>query len=177
MKYLLITLLTAALALACLFAIDTFDKVHERKEKMEDYAEINMVNYELFNLQLWKDKTLDIVKKKITEFEISETTYEVLDDQIQQYLDVMYQQYFVQGELGDIIITEVKRESHIRNRNIGIHQLGTSFISWCRIYGKDAPKSIKPIINRTLESPLINMLIIDSFQVIAALRISPCYWK
>ena len=113
MKYLLIFLLTAAFALSCLFAIDTYGKVHDRKEKMEDYAEINMVNYELFNLQLWKEKTLDIVKKKIHEFEISETTYEVLDDQIQQYLDVMYQQYFVRGELGDIIIEEVKRSGNV----------------------------------------------------------------
>ena len=64
MKYVLIGLLAVSFLVSAKFAFDLFDKVHERKEKMEDYAEINMVNHELFNMQIWKDKALAIINKK-----------------------------------------------------------------------------------------------------------------
>ena len=113
MKFFLYLLLLALLIAAAFYGVDTYKVVHERKAKMEDYAEINMVNYELFNIQLWKEKTLEIVKKQIKSFEISQETYTVLDDQIQGYLGSMYTRYFEQGELGDVIIREVKKNGQV----------------------------------------------------------------
>lgn len=94
-------------------AFDLFDQVHERKVKMEDYAEINMVNYELFNMQIWKDKALTIIKKKIKEFGFSDQTYTVLDDQIRGYLRTVHKTYIEEGELSTIILEEVKKSGDL----------------------------------------------------------------
>ena len=75
MKYIVWLLLLAAFLISGKLGIDLYQDVHDRKEKMEDYAEINMVNYELFNMQLRTDKALDIVKKKLREFETSDEMY------------------------------------------------------------------------------------------------------
>jgi len=108
MKYILIGLTAVALLATAYFSKDLYDVVHERKAKMEDYAEINMVNYELFNMQLWKDKTLEIIDGEIKAFSFSEETYEVLDDQIQNYARVIHKTYIEEGELTGIILSELK---------------------------------------------------------------------
>ena len=113
MKFFMYGLMVLLLAGAAKYGIDTYHVVHDRKKKMEDYAEINMVNYELFNIQLWKEKTLEIIKGQIKAFEISQQMYDVLDDQIQIYLNSMYKQYFERGELGEVIIDEVKRNGQV----------------------------------------------------------------
>lgn len=108
MKYIVWLLLLAAFLISGKLGIDLYQDVHDRKEKMEDYAEINMVNYELFNMQLWKDKALDIVKKKIREFEISDEMYSALRAQIELNIGSLHTTYIERGELMDVIINEVE---------------------------------------------------------------------
>ena len=109
MKYAILSCIALVWALCAWLAFDLYHIVHERKAMMEDYAEINRVNHELFNMQVWKEKSLDIVKKKIREFNFAEETYTMLDQQIQSYIREMHKLYLEQGELSDIIIKEVKR--------------------------------------------------------------------
>ncbi len=113
MKNLLIVAQILLLVAAAFFAKTLYSKVHDRKEKMEDYAEINMVNYELFNMQLWKEKALDIIKEEIKDFNFTEETYAALDDQIKGYLRAMHKIYFEQGELSAVILKEVKRSGKL----------------------------------------------------------------
>lgn len=113
MKNLLIGLIVVLIGGAGFLAKDLYSTVHERKQKMEDYAEVNMVNYELFNMQLWKEKALDIIDAEIKAFNFTEETYVALDDQIKSYVNAMYKIYFEQGELSKVIIAEVKNNSDI----------------------------------------------------------------
>jgi hypothetical protein len=80
-----------------------------RKAHKEDLAEINRVNYELFNVELWKKEALAIFEKKIKDFEISNTMYGFLDQQVQGYLNTMYDRYIESGELVDLIVDEVEK--------------------------------------------------------------------
>ncbi|MEL6124623.1 MAG: hypothetical protein AAFR14_12990, partial [Bacteroidota bacterium] len=89
------------------------DIVHERKALMEDYAEINKANYELFNIELWKEQTLDIINERINTFEISPATYQMLDGLLKGYLNDLHTRYITQGELADVIISEVKTSGKI----------------------------------------------------------------
>jgi len=113
MKYILIAFTALALLATAYFSKELYDVVHERKAKMEDYAEINMVNYELFNMQLWKDKTLEIIDDEIKAFSFSEETYAVLDDQIQNYAHVIHKTYIEDGELTGIILSELKENGTV----------------------------------------------------------------
>lgn len=115
MKYLLPALTLVALLLSAYFALDLYQVVHERKAKMEDYAEINMVNYELFNIQLWKDQALDIIEGEIRDFDISDQMYDALDQQIQGYARNLHRTYIEEGELTDVILTEVKKSGSLNS--------------------------------------------------------------
>lgn len=120
MKYILIALSSFALVTTAFFSKDLYDIVHERKAKMEDYAEINMVNYELFNMQLWKDKALDIIDNEIKSFEFSDQMYAVLNDQIQGYARTIHKTYIEDGELTGILMSELKTSGSVNKLFMGI---------------------------------------------------------
>lgn len=120
MKYLICGLFCLLLLLGGRLAVDLYCQVHERKTMMEDYAEINKANYELFNIQLWKQQALDIVKNRIREFKISDRMYAALDSEIQSYLQIMYKRYFVSGELSNIIVDEVRKSGKVNKIFLGI---------------------------------------------------------
>ena len=120
MRYLILILFVLSLATGAKYAFDLYHKVHDRKEMMEDYAEINKANYELFNIQLWKDQALDIITNRIKEFKISNTMYGALDTEIQSYLKIMYKRYFTSGELSNIILEEVRKGGKVNKLFMGI---------------------------------------------------------
>lgn len=79
----------------------------------EDFAEINRINYGLFNIQLWKEKALDVVTKRISSFSISQESFDQANEEIEDYLYRMYDQYIERGELFDQIFDEVEREGKV----------------------------------------------------------------
>jgi len=109
MRIVLIILFLIGLGFCGWVAMDLHKEVMTRKTHKEDLAEINRVNYELFNVELWKKEALSIFEKKITEFEISSTMYGFLDQQVQGYLNTMYDRYIESGELVELIIEEVEK--------------------------------------------------------------------
>jgi hypothetical protein len=109
MRIALIILFLLGLGLSGWYATSLHREVMTRKAHKEDLAEINRVNYELFNVELWKKEALAIFEKKIKDFEISNTMYGFLDQQVQGYLNTMYDRYIESGELVDLIVDEVEK--------------------------------------------------------------------
>ncbi len=112
-KYLAIIIAAVCILFTAYKAHDLHGTVHQRKVMMEDYAEINKANYELFNIQLWKEQALDIIKIKINDFEIAPATYDFLDLQVQGYLKVLHTRYIEKGELADVIVDELKKSGQV----------------------------------------------------------------
>ncbi len=146
MKYLLLLFYSICLIAGAKYANDLYITVQERKAMMEDYAEINMANYELFNMQLWKEEALEIMENRIRDFEISQTMYQVLNDQIQAYLKTMYKRYFTSGELASIIVDEVRKSGKVNKLFMGIIE-------------KQVPDMIRQI-NLTGQIPVLSKQII-----------------
>lgn len=119
-KFFLISIFSLALCASGYMAYQLYDNVMERKERKEDLAEINRVNYELFNVETWKQEALQIFQKKIKEFEISEETYVVLDEQVQGYLNQLYKDYFESGELLDMILENMESSGKINKMFLNI---------------------------------------------------------
>ncbi len=99
-----------------------YHEVHNRKSLMEDYAEINKANYELFNVQIWKEEALAIFQKKIKQYRISEPTYQMLDDQIKSYIESLYKRYFESGEITDMILDNLTSSGNINKVFINMIQ-------------------------------------------------------
>ncbi len=113
MKYFLIALFSLGFFFSTYQAIKLYKQVMHRKTMKEDLAEINRVNYELFNVELWKTEALDIFQKRIKEFEISQQMYSFLDVQVQAYLNSMYDRYFESGELINMISDQLEQGGKI----------------------------------------------------------------
>lgn len=88
---------------ASFFGSELYQDSKEKNKLQYDYAEINRVNYGLFNLQLWKEKALDIFTKRISEFKVSPKAYDGLDAQIGVFIEKMFDEYLLSGKLVDEI--------------------------------------------------------------------------
>lgn len=113
MRSILTVIIAALIAVAAYFSVQYYDAIMYRKDLKEDLAEINKVNYELFNLEIWKDQALGIFQQRIKDFEISEETYVVLDKQVREYLHRMYREQIESGKLIDMILTKMEEGGKI----------------------------------------------------------------
>lgn len=101
------------MGVASVFGVELHQNAKEKNKLQYDYAEINRVNYGLFNLQLWKEKALDIFTKRISEFKVSPKAYDGLDAQISVFIEKMFDEYLLSGKLVDEIATGFAENSKI----------------------------------------------------------------
>lgn len=79
----------------------------------EDFAEINKINYGLFNMELWKEKAMNIFTNKIDDFKISPGVYNELEGEVMKYLDQVYDEYIGSGKLIDEMIAEAEKSGAV----------------------------------------------------------------
>ena len=109
MKYIIYIFLLGILAYSSIEGYGLYQKQQNLSQAKEDFAEINKINYGLFNLDLWKQKAMTIFDDKITEFKISPQVYGELEDQVMVYLDDVYDEYIGSGKLVDGMIEEAEK--------------------------------------------------------------------
>lgn len=103
MRYLIFVLCGCAIVVGSYFSIQLHQNYKQKNILQYDIAEIKKINYGLFNLQLWKERALDIFSKKISEFKISPKAYDGLDKQIGVFVKDMFDEYLLSGKLVDEI--------------------------------------------------------------------------
>lgn len=174
MKFLFPFFYALVLLVSCWLAHKVYVDVMARKELKEDYAEINRVNYELFNIQLWKEEALSIFQKRILEFNISQGTYDALEVQVNNYLEELYQQYIKSGELIDLILDQLQENGTINkmfldliktNIDQQLEQLDLS--SQLPVFGRQIITEIKnsePFLKSYLQQELLRLVTDDIAQ-------------
>jgi DNA-binding ferritin-like protein (Dps family) len=65
----------------------------------EDRAEINKINYGLFNLQLWKTEAMAVFQNRIQDFEIAPSAYQEVEKELEKYLRNIYRDYIESGRI------------------------------------------------------------------------------
>lgn len=156
------------------FAYQLYDHVMQRKTYKEDLAEINKVNYELFNVELWKREALGIFQKKIKEFEISQQTYVVLNELVEQYLYKMYKQYFESGELMNMILTRLEADGKINKLFLNVIKTNvTEQLDQMNLKGQipalskqviDEVKSNEPLLKQYMQAELMRMIVDEAYR-------------
>ncbi len=87
-----------------------------QNEYKEDYAEVHRINYGLFNVDLWKDKALNIFGDKLESFEIDPKIYVELDKQVEKYLYDIYKEYFEGGKLIETVLAQTEKNGSTGNK-------------------------------------------------------------
>ena len=172
MKNLLIGVFIICFACAAWYATGLYSDVMLRKKYQEDLAEINRVNYELFNVELWKREALNVFEKKIEEFEISNEMYSFLDLQVQVYLNTMYDRYIESGELVEMISQQLESSGtvnkmflNIITKNVSeqVNQMNLrTQIPGLSKQVIDEIKSNEPLIKTYMQRELLRLVLDDS---------------
>lgn len=104
MKYLSHLILCISIAYACATAYKSYGLAAEENAVRYDYAEIHMIKYGLFNLDLWKEKLFHVLEDRIDDFEITSRDLKGIRKQIELYLEDLYVEYFESGKLIDALV-------------------------------------------------------------------------
>jgi hypothetical protein len=83
------------------------------KSYKEDLAEINKINYQLFNLRIWKSEALKVFENRITEFEISPRAYDQVKVELEKYLKGINRDYIESGKIFQKIFEDAEKNPNI----------------------------------------------------------------
>lgn len=83
------------------------------KSYKEDIAEINKINYGLFNLQIWKKQALGVFENRISEFEISPKAYRQVEKELEKYLHGINKEYIESGKIFKNIFADAEKNPNI----------------------------------------------------------------
>jgi len=108
MKYILFVILLGLTAYGATEGYGLYNQQQKISQLKSVHADINKINYGLFNLDLWKKKAMTIFDDKIGEFKISPTVYTQLEDEVMVYLDNVYEEYIGSGKLVNEMIAEAE---------------------------------------------------------------------
>lgn len=113
MKYILIGIILLLIGLGAYkgYQLSSLQKV--QSEEKEILADINQVNYGLFNLQLWKSKAMDIFRGKMTDFDVDPSVYKEVEGELNAYLLDIYNNYLGNGRMVNQFIDQAVSEGKI----------------------------------------------------------------
>ena len=113
MKYIVSIIVSTFLVFASYFAINLHYDYKLLKENKEDLAEINKINYGLFNIQHWKIEALKVFENRISEFEISEKAYDQVIIELEKYLRGLNKEYIDSGKIFENIFAEAEKNEKV----------------------------------------------------------------
>ncbi len=113
MKYIIYIILFLLIAFAGKEGYDLFQMQKQQTALKEDFAEFNMINHGLFNIEMWKDKAVGIFDKKIKNFKVDPKMYQDVNKQLRVYLNQVYDDYFASGTLVDDLLEEAQKSGKI----------------------------------------------------------------
>ena len=113
MRYTLTALILVGLLFGTYKGYQLRKKSLEQTEYKEVLAEINRINYGLFNMDLWKDKALDIFTKRINEFEVPPNAYVDIEAELNVYLEYLYKEWLLSGKLVNQLVDEAQRQGQM----------------------------------------------------------------
>ena len=113
MKHVLVTIIAILLILATYKSYSLFTTYKALKIYKEDLAEINKINYGLFNLQLWKQQALNVFENRIGEFEISPKAYGQVEIEMEKYLHSINRKYIESGKIFEDIFSDAEKNGKV----------------------------------------------------------------
>ena len=168
MRYLLIVLLLLGLCYGAMEGYQLRKLSQEQTTYKETLADINRINYGLFNVDLWKDKAVDIFTNRIDEFRLNPAVYDDIEVELAKYLRSLYVEYISSGNLANMLIDEGVKQ---RKLNVMIGNLLKSNVSdiirglklqkqipaYAKVLSKEIKKN-EPMLTGYLREALHNML-------------------
>ncbi len=113
MRYIFIILISLGLCYGAYEGYQLRKLTKEQTEYKEALAEMNRINYGLFNMELWKDKALSVFMGRIDKFNLNPEVYKEIDRELNVYLGKLYVEWISSGALSNMLLDEGAKQGKI----------------------------------------------------------------
>lgn len=117
MRLILSFIIAALIGFSCWKGVELFQLTCEKNEAKYDFAEINKINYGLFNIDIWKEKIFSVIERKAGDFEFKSSDLNGFKVQIEKYLYDMHRDYIESGKLVEMFMQDSKKDN---NKMVGL---------------------------------------------------------
>jgi len=113
MRVLISLVLAGLLGYSIWQGVELYKVSNEINKEKYNYAEINKIQYGLFNIELWKDKLFDIVKKKADDFDFNTNDFGDIKKEIENYLYGLNKEYIESGKLVNMLMDKEAKDNKL----------------------------------------------------------------
>ena len=113
MKPFLTVLIAGLILFSTWHTINLLSSYRTLKSAKEDLAEINKINYGLFNITIWKEEALKVFENRIGQFEISPKAYDQVIVELEKYLRSINKDYIESGKIFEKIFADAEKNEKI----------------------------------------------------------------
>ena len=111
MRIVLSIIIAALVGFASFKGHELYQLTHNINDQKYDFAEINKINYGLFNIDIWKDKIFSIIERKAGDFEFNANDLSGFKTQIEGYLYGLHKDYIESGKLVEMFMANDKQDN------------------------------------------------------------------
>jgi hypothetical protein len=112
MKYFLIAIISGLIGFSAWSGHKLYTITETENKLKYDYADVNLIKYGLFNIDLWKTKIFGILEKQTGSFKLKASDFNAIQREVEKYLLELHEDYFASGKIVDLIA-----ESEMDNKN------------------------------------------------------------
>ncbi len=113
MRILLSIILAGLLGLAVWQGKQLYDLTVQTNNAKYDFAEINKINYGLFNIDMWKSRIFGIIEKKAGDFNFDAKDLQGFQRQIEDYLYSLHKDYIESGKLVEMFMDKDNQDNKL----------------------------------------------------------------
>jgi len=104
-------LIAVLLGIASWKGLELYQQTKKLNEYKYDFAEINKINYGLFNIDIWKEKIFSVIEKKAGDFEFDSKSLNSFQRQIEIYLYNLHSEYIESGKLLEMFMDKENQDN------------------------------------------------------------------
>jgi len=110
MKYVLILIISGLLCFSSWSGYNLYKVTKQENVLKYDYAEINLIKYGLFNIDIWKEKIFGILESKAGSFKLKSSDFNSIEKALQNYLMEIHDDYFTTDKIVELLSEDNKKE-------------------------------------------------------------------
>ena len=111
MRIVLSFVIAALVGFASFKGVQLCELTNNLNDQKYDFAEINKINYGLFNIDIWKEKIFSIIERKAGDFEFNANDLSGFKTQIEGYLYGLHKDYIESGKLVEMFMANDKQDN------------------------------------------------------------------
>lgn len=120
MRIILSIIIAALIGFSSWKGYELYKLTNETNQVKYDFAEINKINYGLFNIDIWKDKIFAVIQQKASGFNIEKKDLNSFQRQIEDYLYDLHREYIESGKLVEMFMDKNNQDNKLVGLFMGL---------------------------------------------------------